>query len=83
MRELEFPFNPQEIIKKKKALKRELLNNSASAFIEKKIAILGGSTTNDIKNIMELFLLEQGIKPSFYESEYNKYYEDAMFPNPI
>jgi FkbH-like protein len=31
---------------------------------------------------MELFLLNNGIKPNFYESEYNKYWEDAMFPNP-
>jgi len=29
----------------------------------------------------ELFLLNQGIKPNFYESEYNQYYQDAMFPN--
>ena len=50
-------------------------------FVDKKIAILGGSTTNDIKLILELFLLNQGIRPSFYESEYNKYYEDAVFDN--
>ena len=31
---------------------------------------------------MELFLLNNGIRPSFYESEYNKFYEDAMFDNP-
>ena len=30
---------------------------------------------------MELFLLNNGIKANFYESEYNKYYEDAMFDN--
>ena len=23
-----------------------------------------------------------GIRPTFYESEYNQYYQDAMFPNP-
>lgn len=47
---------------------------------KKKIAILGGSTTNDIKLVLELFLLNYGIEPEFYESEYNQYYEDAMFP---
>ncbi len=51
-------------------------------FIDKKIAILGGSTTANIMLMMELFLLNNGIRPSFYESEYNKYYEDAVFPNP-
>lgn len=45
----------------------------------KKIAILGGSTTRDI---LELFLLNYGIRPCFYESEYNQYYADGMFPNP-
>jgi hypothetical protein len=32
--------------------------------------------------MLELFLLHDGIKPVFYESEYNRYYEDLMFPNP-
>lgn len=49
--------------------------------MEKKIAILGGTTTNDIKLILELFLLNNGIKPVFYESEYNQYYQDAVFDN--
>lgn len=50
--------------------------------ISKRIAILGGSTTHDIKDILELFLLNQGIQPEFYESEYAKYWEDVMFDNP-
>lgn len=82
MKELEYPFDTNEIIKRKKSLKKELLSKPGQAFIEKKIAILGGVTTNDIKNILELFLLNYGIKPSFYESEYNQYYEDGTFPNP-
>ena len=69
MRELEYPFDAEWILKKKKSIKKELLNREDSDFIEKKIAILGGSTTNDIKNVLELFLLNYGIKPSFYESE--------------
>lgn len=78
MKELEFPFNAEEIIAGKKAIRRELLNQN-QVFLEKKIAILGGVTTRDVRNILELFLLNYGIKPSFYESEYNQYYEDAMF----
>lgn len=81
MRELEYPFNAEYILKKKKSIKRELLGQKDAAFMEKKVAILGGSTTNDIKNILELFLLDNGIQPQFYESEYNHYYEDVMFPN--
>jgi len=78
---LEYPFDPEYIIAKKKRLRRELLE-SDTTFIDKKIAILGGSTTNDIKLCLELFLLNYGIRPTFYESEYNQYYQDAMFPNP-
>jgi FkbH-like protein len=44
-----------------------------------RIAILGGSTTQEIRSILELFLLAQGIQPSFYESAYGAWYEEAMF----
>ncbi|MBQ6841381.1 MAG: HAD-IIIC family phosphatase [Bacilli bacterium] len=80
MNELMYPFDASFILKNKKKIKREL--ESQKIVTEKKIAILGGSTTNDIKNVLELFLLNYCIKPTFYESEYNKFYEDAMFGNP-
>ena len=80
MKELEYPFDNDFILKKKKSLKKKLLE-SENKFLEKNIAILGGSTTNDIKLILELFLLNYGIKPNFYESHYNQFYQDAMFPN--
>ena len=76
---LTYPLNKNFILRKKKYIKKILLNNKY--LVEKKIAILGGSTTSEIKNILELFLLNSGIKPSFYESEFNKYYEDALFGN--
>ncbi|MBP5683867.1 MAG: HAD-IIIC family phosphatase, partial [Bacilli bacterium] len=79
MRELEYPFDIDSLIKNKKKIKKELLKKEG--LIDKKIAVLGGSTTSEIINMLELFLLNYGIKPTFYESEYNKYYEDAMFGN--
>ena len=81
MKELEYPFDAEYILRKKKSIKKQLLENS-SGMLEKKIAILGGYTTNDIKLVLELFLLNNGIKPSFYESEYNRFYQDAVFDNP-
>ncbi|MCR5196829.1 MAG: HAD-IIIC family phosphatase [Pseudobutyrivibrio sp.] len=81
MKELEYPFDADYLLSKKKRIKKELLA-SDTKFIDKKVAILGGSTTANIMLIMELFLLNNGIRPTFYESEYNKYYEDAVFPNP-
>lgn len=84
MKELTYPFNPDHLLKKKKSLKKKLVGGGINdnGFVNKNIAILGGSTTNDIKLILELFLLNYGIKPNFYESEYNRFYEDGMFPNP-
>lgn len=82
MKELTYPFNPEFLLKKKKSLKKKLLRDmNANKYTEKNIAILGGFTTNDIKLILELFLLNSGIKPNFYESEYNQFYEDGMFLN--
>jgi len=46
------------------------------------MAILGGSTTTEVKNMLELFLLAQGVQPLFYESGYNRYSEDVLFENP-
>ena len=76
MTSLTYPLS--NVLRKKKSLKRKLLAEDRS-WIHKNIAILGGSTSAEIKNALELFLLNVGIKPEFYESEYNKYYEDALF----
>ena len=81
MRELEYPYKSEDLIKQKRKIKKELLSVKKS-FIDVKIALLAGSTINELKDILELFLLNQGIKPEFYLSEYNKYYEDAVFENP-
>lgn len=81
MRELEYPFDSDFIRKKRIKIRKQLLADEQANYIDKRIAILGGSTTSEVKNMLELFLLNQGIKPSFYESEYNKYYEDGMFDN--
>lgn len=78
--ELQYPFDSEFILKKSKSLKRRLLEEN-TARIKKKIAVLGGSTTHDVVRILELFLLNQGIEPEFYESEYGMYWEDAMFGN--
>ena len=77
---LQYPFEPQTLLRKRRSIKKELL--SESILMEKRVAILGGSTTHDIKDMLELFLLDQGIKPAFFESEYAQYWQDAMFGNP-
>lgn len=76
-----YPYDNDLLMRKQKKIKRMLLEREDISYIEKRIAILNGSTTDDIRNILELFLLQSGIKPSFYQSEYNKFYEDAVFGN--
>ena len=80
LQELEYPFDSEYILKKAKSMKRQL-RADGSARISKKIAVLCGSTTHNIVQILELFLLNHGIEASFYESEYAMYWEDAMFGN--
>lgn len=87
MRELEYPFDSDYILKKSKRIRRELLaeaehDKGGKVFLKKKIAVLGGSTTHDIIRILDLFLLDQGIEAEFYECEYAQYWQDAMFDNP-
>ena len=81
MKELEYPFDSEYILKKSKKIRRQLLE-SGTGFLDKKIAVLGGSTTHDIIRVLEVFLLQQGIRPQFYESEYAQYWQDVMFDNP-
>lgn len=81
MKELEYPFDSEYILKKSKKIRRQLLE-SGRDLLSKKIAVLGGSTTHDIIRILEVFLLDQGIQPCFYESEYAQYWQDVMFDNP-
>ena len=81
MRELEYPFDSELIRKKRLKYRKALLSDTTTKYLEKRIAILGGSTTDEIKNMIELFLLNVGIEATFYESEYNQFYEDGMFDN--
>ncbi len=79
MKELEYPFSAEYILKKRKSLKKSLLGQEGQSRITKRIAVLGGSTTHDLKEMLELFLLNVGIEPAFYESEYNQYWQNVMF----
>lgn len=76
-----YPYDNDLLMRKQKSIKRQLLARKNMDYISRRIAILNGSTTDEIKNILELFLLQAGIKPDFYQSEYNKFYEDAVFGN--
>jgi FkbH-like protein len=80
LREMRFPIAPESILRRRSSLKRGLL--AQPNLTPKRIAILGGSTTTEVKSMLELFLLFHGIQPEFYESGYNCFAEDIQFENP-
>ena len=43
-----------------------------------RIAVLGGSTTSSLVEVVEVLLLALGFRPVFYESEYGRFYEEAV-----
>ena len=79
-RQMQYPVDPATVLRKRKSFKRDLLTQSNLTPV--RVAVLGGSTTTEIKSMLELFLLAQGIQPTFYESGYNRYAEDVLFENP-
>lgn len=77
MNMLQYPFDSALILQKKRSLKRQLLQKEG--LVPKKVAILSGSTIGEVKNILELFLLDSGIQPTFYEGGYALFYENLVF----
>lgn len=80
LKNLRFPITPANILRKRHSLKKELLKQTN--LVPTRVAVLGGSTTAEVKSMLELFLLAQGIQPTLYESGYNRYSEDVLFENP-
>ena len=52
------PVKPELILRKKKGILRELREESVPR-LRKRIAILGGSTTQELAALLELFLLDE------------------------
>jgi FkbH-like protein len=66
----------EELMRSRRRLRREL---SALPGLQKiRIAVLGGSTTNELVDLWELLLLASGFEPTFQQSEYGLFYEEAV-----
>ena len=76
-----YPLDTAQLLRKKRRIRRELLAQLPNP-LHKNIAILGGSTTNEVADQLGLFLLRYGIEAAFYQSEYGRYWQDAMFGTP-
>ena len=76
----DYPLDTAYLLRKKRGIKKELLAKDCN-WIEKKVAVLGGSTTNEVVSQLELVLLNSGIKAEFYQSEYGQYWQDGVLGN--
>lgn len=74
-----YPYDSGFLLRKQKSLRKEFKNDGIRR-IPVKIAILGGSTADAVRDQLELFLLNYGLEPSFYLSEYGQFRQDALFP---
>ncbi len=75
------PFDFPIILKKKKSIKKELIQKDG--LIKKRIAVVGGSTLTLAVDMLEVFLLNQGIEPLFFVGEYNGYFEELLFSDEL
>jgi FkbH-like protein len=69
-------YTVDELFRKRLGLRRQL--SAVEGLQPLRIAVLGGTTTNEVVDLLELFLLESGFKPVFHQSEYGRFYEDAV-----
>jgi len=77
---LEYPVDVPLVLRKRRLLRQALLERKPG--VQCRIAILGGSTTAEVKASLEVFLLHHSMEPQFYESEYGRFAEDVLFRNP-
>jgi ABC-type amino acid transport substrate-binding protein len=61
-------YSAINLLQKKKRLCRELRSSADLRGI--RIAVLGGTTTNEVVDLLELALLANRFDPVFYESDY-------------
>ncbi len=69
-------FSIQDLVRKRRSLRRELA--AQPGLTPLRIAVLGGSTTNELVDLLELYLLDAGFAPVFHQSEYGQFYEEAV-----
>src|ERR1700737_3494976 len=76
-----FPSEPcdvtlDDLLLHRKRLRRQLAEHRDLQKI--RIAVLGGTTTDELVDFLEILLLQSGLSATFYQSEYGAYYEDAV-----
>ena len=65
-----------DLLIKRKALKRRL--STREDLHPLRIAVLGGTTTAEFVDLLELWLLDSGFRPTVHQSEFGRFYTDAV-----
>jgi FkbH-like protein len=65
-----------EILATRKSLRRQL--SAGEGLRDLRIAVLGGSNTHEIVNLADLLMLSSGFRPVFHQSNYGRFYEEAV-----
>lgn len=76
---LDYPFEPAKLSRKRLEIKKFL--QSVPPRLEVRFAILGGSTTRELREFLHLFLRRRGVQANFYEGPFGQYYEEAILPS--
>jgi FkbH-like protein len=66
----------QDLIQRHRRIKRVLSANEGLSSL--RIAVLGGTTSAEFVAFAEIFLLQRGIQPVFWQCEYRQHYEAAV-----
>jgi FkbH-like protein len=69
-------LTPESLLRKRKGIVRELLQGGP--FLDVRVAVLGSSTTNEVVDLLEVLLLQAGVRPTFHQADYNRYWEDTV-----
>jgi FkbH-like protein len=69
-------YTLDQLLLKRRGLRRQFL--AAEGLKDIRIVVLGGTTTSELVDLFEFLLLNKGFRPAFYQSEYGRYYEDAV-----
>ena len=69
-------ISTHDLLSRRKGLRRRLVCTEGLRPV--RIAVLGGSTTNEVVELLEILLLASGFLPAFHQSGYGRYYEESV-----
>ena len=66
----------EDLLQRRKKLRRTLC--AAEGLQPVRIAVLGGATTQELVEMLEVLLLASGFRPVFHQSGFGRFHEDAV-----